>query len=150
MPRFKFSLATVLKLREAARDERRAELAQAIAADETLSQHVVAVDGELAALRDSARRDAGPGTLNIDHLLELQRWELLLKAQRGQIVRNRELLAAEIERRRQALVLADRDVRVLEKLREKQRERHRYEENRREIRQLDEIGQMRSLIEESA
>jgi flagellar export protein FliJ len=58
-------------------------------------------------------------------------------------------VGAEIERRREVLVEADRDVRVLEKLREKQTERHRYEENRREIRQLDEVAQLRATREKT-
>ena len=48
-------------------------------------------------------------------------------------------MAAEIERRRQALVEADREVRVLEKLRERQLEQHRREEELRETKRLDEV-----------
>ena len=49
-------------------------------------------------------------------------------------------MAEEIERRRQTLVQANRDVRVLEKLREKQAGRHRQEEDRRETKVLDEVA----------
>jgi flagellar export protein FliJ len=45
---------------------------------------------------------------------------------------------AEVERRRLALVEADRQIRVLEKLREKQEEAYRTDELRREQQMLDE------------
>jgi flagellar export protein FliJ len=40
-----------------------------------------------------------------------------------------------------ALIEADREVRVLEKLRERQLEQHRESESRREVRQIDEVAQ---------
>ncbi len=49
-------------------------------------------------------------------------------------------MATEIERRRQALVEADREVRVLEKLRERQAEQHRREEDLQEAKRLDEVA----------
>jgi len=63
-----------------------------------------------------------------------------LKAHRKQLEGQREQVAVEIERRREVLVAANREVRVLEKLREKQSQRHREEENRREAKQLDEAA----------
>ena len=46
------------------------------------------------------------------------------------------------------LVVADRDVRVLEKLREKQARRHRLEEDRQEAKRLDEVAGRRKVREE--
>ena len=50
------------------------------------------------------------------------------------------VLEAEVERRRLALVEADRDVRVLEKLRERQRERHQAAAALEDVKALDEIA----------
>jgi len=126
MTRFRFRLASVLKLREAARDERRAEL---------------------AGLRGEWRAAAGPGVVDVDRLLDGQRYELLLRAYRRQIDAQRSMLAPEIERRRQAVVQANREVRVLEKLRDRQAQRHRAEEERQLTKQLDEIAQQRAVRE---
>ena len=54
----------------------------------------------------------------------------------------------EIEQRRRAVVDANREVRVLETLREKQLDQHRRDENRREIRQLDETAGRRAVQED--
>ena len=54
-------------------------------------------------------------------------------------------MAAEIERRRQALVEADREVRVLEKLRQRQAEQHRRDEDLREVKRLDEVASQQAF-----
>ena len=47
------------------------------------------------------------------------------------------------------LLVADRDVRVLEKLRQRQADRHRREEDRREVKRLDELAQQKVMREVS-
>ena len=81
-----------------------------------------------------------PGGVNIDRLVEARRYELVTTAQQRNIGQQRETVAAEIERRRQALVEADREVRVLEKLRERQAEQYRRDEEGREAKRLDEVA----------
>jgi flagellar export protein FliJ len=49
-------------------------------------------------------------------------------------------VTAEVDRRRQSLVEADREVKVLEKLREQQLARHNTEQAKREIKQLDAVA----------
>lgn len=147
MAKFKFRLATLLKLREATRDERRAELAEAYRADDILNERLEQIRGELEGLSNECRKAAGPGTVNIDLLIESQRYEITLRAYEKQTQEQRKRLAGEIERRRAALLAANREVRVLEKLREHQLERHRDEENRRDIKRLDEIAQQRAAAE---
>ena len=148
MSKFKFRLATLLRLREAARDERRMELAEAYRLDDLLQERFDHVSGQLLGLRDQCRRAAGPGPVDVDQLVEAQRYELALRAQQMQLEQQRESVAAEIERRRRAMVEANRDVRVLEMLRENQARRHRREEGRREIKQLDEVAGRRAAREE--
>jgi len=144
MAKFRFRLATLLKLREATRDERRAELAQAYQADALLEQQQDRLQRELAGLVLQSRKVAGPGTLDVDQLLQTQRYELFLRARQSQLADQRGTVAEEIERRRQILVEADREVRVLEKLRQRQLERHREEEGRREMKILDEVAGLRA------
>ncbi len=148
MPKFIFRLATLLRLRESARDERRQQLAQAYQAEELVRREEQRVENELAGLLDQARRAAGPGPIDVDAMLEAQRFEIVLKSQRRRLAGQREMVRAEIERRRQALVEANREVQVLERLRQRQAERHRDEENRRDILRIDEVAQRRALAEE--
>jgi len=140
MGRFKFRLATLLKLREATRDERRGQLAEAYRADDAVRGQLDSVAGELRRLENHRREATRPGTVDVDHLVDSQRYELVMRSMQSQFRQQRKTLGAEIERRRQALVAADREVRVLENLRQRQADRHRQEENRLEIKNLDEVA----------
>jgi flagellar export protein FliJ len=150
MAGFTFRLASLLRVRESLRDEKRLALAQALRADAILENQLHAIQAELALLRADARRAVAGGPLNLDRLLDRQRYELLLRAEETGVQRQRGLLAEEIERRRGALVEADREVRVLEKVRDVQRWRHQQQEQRRELAQLDEIALRPYQTEESS
>lgn len=135
-----FRLATLLKLREATLDERRGALAEAFRADAMLGESIQAVEKEFADLALEYREATRPGPVNVDRLLDCQRREALLVVQRKEYARQRELLLAEIERRREALALADRDVKTLEKLREKQALTAAKAQARRDAKELDEFA----------
>ncbi len=139
MKQFTFQLTTLLRLRESARDGRRGFLAEALRAEEILSQRM----GDLTTeINDFSSQYALPteGLLQVDHILEAQRYELLLRAELQNVAAQREQVEQEIATRREALTEADRNVRVLEKLRERQAKKHRYEEMRQEQRELDEVA----------
>jgi flagellar FliJ protein len=147
MPKFTFRLETLLRLREATREERQLQLAEAYRVDVVLQQRLRAAVEELRSLRDRCRQAVGPGTVDVDRLVAAQRYELALRAFQRGLEQQRAAVAAEIERRRLALVEANREVRVLEKLREKQSARFQEEENRRDIRRLDEVAGQRAARE---
>ncbi|OHB67131.1 MAG: flagellar export protein FliJ [Planctomycetes bacterium RBG_13_63_9] len=148
MAKFKYRLATLLRLREAARDERRTELAEAYRVDDVLREQLRQVEEALGGLRARCRSVAGPGRVNVDLLVEAQRYDVALRTRQHDLKKQREAVAAEIERRRQAVVEADREVRVLEKLRQRQADRYLLEENRRQGKQLDEVAGQRAAREE--
>lgn len=148
MPAFKYRLATLLKLREGARDERRAQLAEAYLAEQKLHERRGELRQELAQCEELQRRGAA-GALDVDRLLDTHRYQLVLKAELAVIERQNEVLAAEIEKRRQALVAADREVRVLEKLRETQYGRFLQQQSLLEMKQLDEVASRTSPAEET-
>jgi flagellar export protein FliJ len=144
MSKFKFRLETLLKLRGAVRDERRAELAQAYQAEEILSRRRREIEQEIRQLGEESRAAAGPGQVSVDWLLDARRYELVLRSHEQLTRQQEQALAAEIERRRRALVDANRDVRVLETLRERQKDRHRREAARLENKDLDEAAARKS------
>jgi flagellar FliJ protein len=78
--------------------------------------------------------------LDVNRLLEAQRYELVLKARETELSRQTAAVAVEIERRRLVLVEADRDLRVLESLEQRQRREHQRHEQRAETKQLDEAA----------
>jgi flagellar FliJ protein len=141
---FRFRLAPLMRLRESVRDEKRSALAEAYRALDILQDRQAAVRREMDDLASDYRRTSAPGSLDVDRLVRRHRHELALRAQAQEIARQQALILGEIEHRREALVLADRDVRVLENLRAHQAERHLQEEARRDVKQLDEIAARRA------
>jgi len=140
MAKFKFRLATLLRLREAARDERRGHLAEALRAEELLNRRAAELDASVAELRSQINQQALSGTIDVEKLINSQRYGALLEAERVMLAQQASQVADEIENRRQALVAADREVHVLEKLRENQQRAHREHEERIEMKALDEIA----------
>jgi flagellar export protein FliJ len=143
MARYRFRLQTLRRLREIARDELRVRLAEAYQAERILADERTAVDGERAQLGDMQRRLVADGALDVTRVLAAQRYQLVLEAQSRALAEQAVRLAEEVERRRQAVVEADREVRVLGKLRERGERQHRREADRAEAKRLDEIGSNR-------
>ena len=150
LARFKFRLETLLKMRRAARDDRREQLAQAYQAEQVLRKQNEHLSKQLDELRQGSRQASRPGPVHVDTLLGTHRYLLVLHSQQKLLNQRSEQLAAEIERRRELLVDADRQVRVLEKLRDRQQDQHRRKENRREMKRLDEVAQRRMVTTEKA
>ena len=148
MAKFKFRLATLLRLRETTRDERRAELAKAYQAEEILENQCRQIANQLDQLAGQSRQACAPGPLDLDQLLETRRYELVLQTQGRQARQQLEAVQAEVRRRCEAAVDANRQVRVLEGLREKQLQRHRQEETRLDVKQLDEVAGRRVYRED--
>jgi flagellar protein FliJ len=143
MAKYKFRLETVRKLRLARRDQQRASLAEAFRAEQVLAERKTELAREQQTLHELRRSAAANRYLDVNRLLEAQRYELVLKGRELELARQRDLLAVEIERRRLAVVEADREVRVLELLDEKHRRTHLRQEQRLETRQLDEAALLR-------
>jgi flagellar protein FliJ len=140
MSPFRFRLETLLRLRIAERDQRRSDLAKALRAEDVLRADEQRLASERAEVTGQARRQKSPGAANVDVLLQTHRYEIVLAARARQLATQLAEVAAETERRRQALVEADRQVRILEKLRERKALAHRQSAERLEIKQFDELA----------
>jgi flagellar FliJ protein len=143
MAKYKFRLETLQKVREARRDQQRAALAEAFRAEQVLAEHRAVLAREEEELLKLQRSAAAGKYLNVSQLLEAQRYELVLKARGAELARQQAALAVETERRRQVLVEADRDVRVLELLDERHRREHGRAAQRADVKQLDEAASRR-------
>lgn len=137
---FRFRMATMLQLRERDRDERRRELAQALEAERRLMLRTEEIHLEIETLRNEKRNRAAGGEISVERLLNDGRYELILRAEIANLAKQIEQVRAEAERRRQALTEADREVKVLEKLRERRREQYREQEDRLDTKRLDELA----------
>ena len=143
MARFQFRLQTLRRLREIHRDEQRGRLATAFEAERILQQQRDALAQEAAEHLESQRRAMSEGRLDVNWMLTTQRYQLGLEAETKVLAEQAIRLAEEVERRRQTLVEADREVRVLDKLEERQRLLHRERANQTETKWLDEVASVR-------
>jgi flagellar FliJ protein len=145
MARFQFRLATLLRLRELTRDERRTQLAEVLRLLDQVQARRAAID----ALLDSTQKlqAAPPGIVDVDRLLNATRYELVLRSELRQLELQETTLTTEIDKRRQALVAADREVRSLELLRDTQQQRYLAAEEMRSQKDLDEIAVRRYAVE---
>jgi flagellar FliJ protein len=140
MAKFRFRLATLQKLREIQRDELRSKLVEAVQAQQILEEQLAQVAGDIQSLLEMRRSAVQSGTLQVDPLLEAQRYQGVLYAQQDKMREQIRLLSAEVERRRQAMVEADRQVKVLEKLHERKLAEHHAKQLVAETKVLDEVA----------
>ena len=108
MSSFRFRLDTLLRLRLAERDARRADLAKAQRAEDALVAQAAALAGEQRETVELSRRLASPGAADVYRLIAAHRYELVLKARSQQLAGQIDQVRAEVHRRRAVLVEADR------------------------------------------
>jgi flagellar protein FliJ len=145
-----FRLQTLLRLRQSDRNERRADLAKALRAEATLVSEQEKLAQQQAETAARALALKSPGTADVDALLEAHRYAGLLTLQRRTLEGQLAQVRAECERRRLALVEADRQVQVLEKLRARQEVAYRKQQDREETKELDELARLGFVYRQEA
>lgn len=149
MPRFRFRLATLRRLREQYRDELRSRLAEAYEAERLLARQQEGLDREAAALRGAQHQMVSARSPDVNQLLEAQRYATVLQGRNAALAQQRRQVSEEIERRRQAVVEADREVKALDKLEDRRRAEFADAQGRIEQSLMDEIaGQRRGASEQ--
>ena len=104
-----------------------------------LAEQRAKLGGQIETLL-SERRQMAHGAVSVDRLIEAQRYEMVLRADIASLREREEKVIAEVARRRQALLEADREVRTLVRLRETQQERYTEREAQLEQKQIDEVA----------
>lgn len=138
-------LDSISKLRSANRDAQRLRLADALRAEAELEGQRAAIESETATIARSQRTALADPGLNVNALLDLERYELVLRAQATAVQRQLEAVQTETERRRQQLAEAEQQVRAIEKLADKRAAQHSKTQNRKQQHQLDEVAVTRFL-----
>ena len=138
---FKFRLEPLITIRDNVLKEKQAELAKAYEARRALEEKQAELEQELAATV-AAGRDTihGGGAISVDYLLSLRRHEGYLMAQQEHIAKTIAAVDEEIERRREAVMEAHRELKTVEKLKEKQKEKYNAELAKKETVMMDEIA----------
>lgn len=116
MSNFRFTLASVEKLRMRHRDAAAESLRQAIEAQNQLNEQVSQILSEANEQAQMQIQSSG-GTIQTQRILESQRYQLHLLAQVKVLREKIDLIGQECERRKQILVQREQEVRAMEKLR---------------------------------
>ncbi|GIW90564.1 MAG: hypothetical protein KatS3mg109_0996 [Pirellulaceae bacterium] len=136
----KFRLGTLLKLRQMERDQARQRYLQAVRAQEILQQQIQQLDQQRAFHAEAARHSHAPGPVDVDRLLEQDRYGMVLEQQRRHAQGQLEQISTVVSSRQQEWAAAQQRVKMLEKLRERKEAERRRQESRQEQKRLDEMA----------
>ena len=138
---FKFRLEPLIKIRDNVLKECQAELAKAYDARRILEEQHQEVERQLVEGTATARKLMQPGqTVNVDYLLGIRRQEMFLRAHQDDLNQKIQIIDEEIENRRAAVVAANKELKIIEKLKEKRHTQYVKGEKQEEIKAMDEIA----------
>jgi flagellar export protein FliJ len=138
---FKFRFEPLITIRDNILKECQAELAKAYEARRQLEELQNEIDTLLTNNIIEGRQMMLPGQqVNVNHLLGLRQQELFLRADYEKLAQNIKGIDEVIEMRRNAVILANRDLQIVEKLKEKRYEKYQQEERRKETVMMDDIA----------
>ncbi len=138
MKQFQFKFQALLNFRKYRRNLCRLYMAEVLANDRDLVSQRRSLERDRSNQLDELRDLSREGDVNVDRSASRRYFAGQLTGEMHLVNRNRSLIAQQLVLCRQALSKADQDVKVLEKLEEKQREEFRYYEERREAHELEE------------
>lgn len=140
MARYEFKLEGVRRLRESHRDALRGQLADALKAAEKLQSQAENIETEISDLTELRRAESKNANFQVSRLLDAQRYEAQLRLDLRGLEEQAKQVEVEIQRRRELVVAAEREVRMLDILDERARQSHRQLMQRREQSELDETA----------
>ena len=140
MAKFVFKLAGVLRHRKMLEQQKLRNYAQVSARLRGLEDELKSLNEQMTATNDDIRQNHLTGPLDISFITAHRRFLLGMQSKGLQIVQEMAKVGREVETARLALVEATKEVKVLEKLREKQEQRWREEVSRKELAEMDEVG----------
>lgn len=134
-----FTLHAVLKYRHQLEDQALQSLAQALEEETRLRQAFHQVEEELAELYHDLQRDKEQGT-TVDRLILFDQRIDLVKTQVAERQTALEKQQLQVNKRRQQLLKASKDRKVIEKLKEQQNAAYKHHLDKLEAGMLDEIA----------
>jgi flagellar export protein FliJ len=137
MSSFRFRLTSIMRLRVRERDKAAQALQQAQLAKQKLLDQIASLEHEIQE-QAAFRGQASLGQVDIQRLLDVQRYQMNLLEEIRSIRGNVGLIEQEISKRRAKLVVCEQGVKALEKLEENNRAAWQAEQSQRTQASLDE------------
>lgn len=144
MKKFQFSLQTVHSVRETKRDKEEHELVRLRAAVTDANERVLRIENERAQVANDYSKKLNSGTIDPFEAAMTSNYLTALVHREREAREKLKQAETAVERQRQMLTEAERDVEATSRLREKQRERHALDVARVEQNQLDEMATVAS------
>jgi flagellar export protein FliJ len=147
MPKFTFSLTSLLTYRRHRRELCRQLLAEVLADDLRLRAEQEELRHEHGELLDELRDLGRGGGFDVDRAAARRYYAALVSRRIDASMERRQLVANQLHLCRQALVKADGEVRTLERLEETRRSEFRAEHERRAALELEDIWNARRRVQ---
>jgi len=145
--RFVFRLETLLKLRRQREDRQKRVVAERLRQITRVQHEIGTLERQIGDQIQAMRAEATGASLDVPHLARSRHWLSHLQRGRLEAEGHLRLLEARLAQERAVLTNAVKDRRVLEKLRERQEQRHRRELDRIEMLASDESNTVRFLLD---
>ncbi len=145
---FKFRLEPLLAIRDNILKEKQADLAKAYDAHRIVETKRIEVLHEIDANNESARLMQRSGNVQVDFLLGVRQYEAYLRSQLEAIRAHLKQIEAVIEERRNAVITANKELKIIEKLKENQRGKYDAVQRKKETVLMDEIGERKRITED--
>ena len=148
---FKFRLDPLITIRDNHLKERQAELAQAYNAQRICEENLQTLGKLIEEGIATARNMMQSGQrVDVHFLRGIQEHELVLRANHEEWTKNLQTVNEEVERRRRLVVDANKELKKVEKLKEKRYEEYLEEEKKQETKAMDEIAGNRKIVRQGS
>ncbi len=145
MARFIFKLQAVARQRELIEQQKQRALGGLRMQMGALEARLRALDGQMRAVNEDLRTNHLRGPLDVSYLAAHRRYVLATQRQGIALAQQMGALQRQIEQAQAELAEAAKNRKAIEKLREKQFERWKAEQDRKEMADLDEVGQQMAV-----
>ena len=140
MAQFTFKLDAVLRHRKRVEEERQRDLAQVTARLVTLEAELRAMDSTVQQTLADLREKHLVGRLDMHFIAAHRRFMLATQRKAAGLIERVAAVQREVDAARGALAEAAKQRKVIDKLRERQLERWKFDQDRKELAQQDEIN----------
>src|SRR5688572_9817014 len=145
MPKFVFQLDAVLRHRKMIEEQRQRELGAVQTVMAAMGAELRSIDEAAKDVADEVRNNRLTGTLDMTFLAAHRRY--LLAMQRKAVALAQRMAAQQqlVDSARRQLAEAAKQRKIIEKLKERQHERWKFEQSRKELEQLSEVNMQLAL-----
>ena len=143
----KFRFESLLKIRETERNEKKNAFLEAQNAVQEIQAVIDQCKLELASNQETVRNQRSSTILTSDELCQQQRFHNLLLSRLQKLEHKLDSVSEQVEKKRNELDEAIKEVKILQTLKEKTEERRLEEERRRSDKEMDELATQKKMLE---